>query len=238
MTYKQYMTDEYDEDFEKVKELKWHPWVGKDYHKTGIFVVGMSTDKRDGGDWTQNPKYNLGHPRNASRALIANVNTDTDEPFKGTGRGYGPFGRMANTFIDGVGVTHDENAYGVFSKAIAFNNFFQVTVETIGAWPQNEVAASKQAFYRTCEIIKPKLVLFWENDISFLWPGHRVGEKQIGRVTPQVFEPDCVAACQPIVGIGHASRMKQSDCLEFLRDDPASKDPIKNFLKHLKQQIQ
>ena len=63
MTYEQYMTDEYDSQFRSVKELKWDPWVGKNYHKTGIFVVGMSTDQRDGNDWTQNIKP----PKNPAR---------------------------------------------------------------------------------------------------------------------------------------------------------------------------
>ena len=44
--YKKHMTDEYDERFKEAKDLEWYPWVGKDYHKTGVFILGMSTYSR------------------------------------------------------------------------------------------------------------------------------------------------------------------------------------------------
>ena len=69
MTYRDHMTEQYDSEFKAVKShgLHWYPWVGKEYHKTGIFVVGMSTDQRHGKDWTQE----LENPCDASRILAA-----------------------------------------------------------------------------------------------------------------------------------------------------------------------
>ena len=239
MTYDQHMTTEYDARFKNVKELKWYPWVGKHYHKTGIFVVGTSTDQRDGEDWTQNKKWNLGHPRNASRALVAWISKADETPFEYKNSDKrSSFAKMANTFIDHVNAARDSNAYAAFWSAVAFTNFIQVAVKNIGDWPERDIEEnSKRAFYRVCEIIKPKVVLFWENDIQFLWPGHRHGNQKIGRVTPQIVEPENLSFCPAIVGIGHVSRMKQSDCRDFLLKEPVSKEPVKNLFAHLKQRV-
>ena len=231
MTYEQYMTDEYDSQFRSVKELKWDPWVGKNYHKTGIFVVGMSTDQRD-GDWTQYikpPKT----PRDSSRILVTWNNSEELFHYDKDGRS---FQKMAHIFTDEAGWNRGVGAYAAFWQSVAFTNFFQVVVEGMGAWPENkEIQDSKRAFYRACEIIRPKLVLFWENDISFLWAGHRSCQRKIGRVTPQIIEPEYLAYYPPIVGIGHPARMNQSDCRDFLRSERVSKKPIRNLLNHLKQ---
>ncbi len=48
MSYNQHITKEYDPQFKDVTELIWDPWVGKNYHETGVFILGMSAMARTG----------------------------------------------------------------------------------------------------------------------------------------------------------------------------------------------
>ena len=221
------------------KILRGIRWVGKDYQKTGIFVVGMSTDQRDGVDWTQNSNHNLGNPRNASRALAAWVNNADEKPFRYDGGRDGvSFQNTAKIFIEGAKAKYDEHTCAAFWGAVAFNNYYQVVVPGIGDTPeQPDIEKSKRALYATIDIIKPNLVLAWMNDLSVLWLGYRPGDKKIGRITPHVLEPKQPAYFAPIVGISHPSRINRHACLEFLLTDSVSKKPIETLLTHLKQTI-
>lgn len=236
-----HITTQYDAQFAAAKKdgLNWYPWVGRGYEQTGIFVLGMSTDQRDGVDWTKNIASPLNRT-DASRMIVAWVDTAENKPFeKIDDKAYGAFTKMAHTFVDGVGAPRGRESLTAFWESVAFNNLFQVAVKEMGYWPEDdaEVENSMRAFYKTCEILKPKLVLAWENDIAFLWPGLRSGKRKIGRVSPRVFEPRKTVSLPPIIGIGHSSRMNQSECREFLLDDPTSKQPIEAFMAHLRKEI-
>lgn len=230
----EYMTTEYDDQFDAVSEFGWYPWVGQYYYETGIFVVGMSTDKRDGGDWTEG----ISDQRDASRVLVASEN-DKNEMFDYSGKHMKSFKNMAHIFTNKAGLKwNSQETMATFWASVAFTNFFQIAVEDIGAIPSDdEVERAERVFHETLNIIEPKLVLVWSNDISFFIPGYRAGASKIGRVTPYVLEPKIQKThAAPIVGMGHASRINQSACIDFLLEDSVSKNVITDFIAHLKQQ--
>ena len=232
MPYKQYMTTEYETQFAAVEELWWRPWVGKNYHKTGIFVVGMSTDERDGPDWTKE----LNDSREASRVLASWYQPGNEELFEFNENG-ALFKKMAHIFTGPAGLDRCTKTYATFWQSVAFTNFYQDIVESIGVIPERPtVDKSKRALYETVKIIKPELILVWNNNLNHFSPGRRVGAQKIGRVTPYVIEPFSFNLEAPIVGMGHPSRLNSSACIKFLLNDPASKQPVEDFLQYLKQQ--
>ena len=235
MPYKQYMTTEYETQFAAVEELWWRPWVGKNYHKTKIFVVGTSTHKNNGEDWTKD-KEHIDCQRNASRVLASWYQPGNEKLFEFNKNG-SLFKKMAHIFTNDARLDQCTKTYAAFWQSVAFTNFYQVTVKSIGAIPERPIVdKSKRAFYETVKIIKPKLILVWNNDLNHFFPNRRVGAKKIGRVTPYVIEPFPFDLEVPIVGMGHPSRLDQNACINFLRTDPASKQPVEDFLQYLKQQ--
>lgn len=236
MTYTQHMTDKYDPQFKDVTELIWDPWVGKNYHETGVFILGMSTDERNGPDWTLNLEPPL-TSRDASRTIIANINKANDDPFQGDG--YSPaFQKMAKMFIQGVGAQYDERTRAVFWEAVAFNNYYQAVLPEIGGIPEQKSdisKGSKKAFDATIGIIKPKIILAWTTKIWNL--GLKDDEYETRDKLATGASPRVSKQTPPIIGIKHPAWDGGSEWLEFLRTDPASKKQIGEFLDYLKEQL-
>jgi len=228
----EYMTTEYDAQFDGVSELGWYPWVGRDYDKTRIFVVGMSTDKRDGGDWTES----ISDQRDASRVLVACENSN-GEMFDYSGKHMKSFKNMAHIFTNKAGLKwNSREAMTAFWSSVAFTNFFQIAVDGIGHIPGNdEVERAERVFYETLDIIKPELVLVWSIDLSLFIPGYRAGARMVGRSMPYVLESKLPRThAVPIIGMGHTSRINQSECIDFLLEDSASKKKVGSFIEYLK----
>ena len=222
-----HMTKKYDEKFQAVPDLKWNPWVGKNYHKTGILILGMSTDQRDGDDWTKE------YGREASRSFF-----DFDHE---NCSAHGAFSNTSKMFLDGAGVTPNQQSHSVFWESVAFNNYVQEIVSGRGDFPTNKDTLKKytDALHSTIKIIKPRLVVAWTSD----------GEKFAAMAIPYEERSESLGGgrkstpivCNqkpPIVGIQHPSWWQGHDAewLNFLRNDPASKQPVEDFLQYLKQQ--
>lgn len=52
MEYKQHITNEYDKELSNINSLKWYPWIGKNYNKTKVLVIGES-HYEDGDEWQE-----------------------------------------------------------------------------------------------------------------------------------------------------------------------------------------
>ena len=226
-----HMTKKYDEQFQAVPDLKWSPWVGKNYHKTGILILGMSTHQNNDGDWTKDSG------RDASRTFFDFDHENCTE--------HGAFSNTSKMFLDGAGVALNQHSHSGFWESVAFNNYYQVAVPERGASPEcaDDIEGAKNAFFATIKIIKPKLVVVWgvtlAGDMGL--PNVEKRQNNIGSRSgayPMVFVGD--NETPPIVWIQHPSALvgdnHQDQWFEFLLSDPASKQPVEDFLQYLKQQ--
>ena len=221
MSYKKYMTTKYDERFAKAKQqgLNWYPWVGKDYGKTGIFVLGHTTGW-DCGDI------------NVSRFLVAWINNANDMPLFDY-ENVDPKDARSFKMFSNMFVNETRCSRAKFWASVAFNNFCQCPVED--RYDQCKCGEeSLHAFWETVEIIKPKLVLAWGcRAIDYINPNSHWRDK-LGGTFPRVVE-----ASPPIVSVKHPSWFfNRSTWMKYLCEtEPVSKKPINDFVTHLKQQI-
>lgn len=49
------MITNFDTDFDEIKKLKWFPWIGKNYSKNGLLILGES-HYEDGDEWQEGNK--------------------------------------------------------------------------------------------------------------------------------------------------------------------------------------
>lgn len=218
MTYKQYMTQEFDMQFGKAKSFRWYPWVGDEYSKTGIFVLGHTT------------RWDCSDP-SVSRQLVAWENPKTGKIFdyENTDRKYA---RSFKLFSD-MFLNENKCDRAKFWRSVAFNNFCQCPVNGIydscGC-----LEDSILAYRKTIDILAPKMILVWgmksiyhitaENDV--------VKCEMINGAYPRV-----VLGKTPIVCIQHPSRISGADWLNFLRHESPSKigrDAIESLASHLR----
>ena len=222
--YTHYITTKYNDSFEKVDGLQWLPWVGKHYDETRILIIGASTHKDDGHDWTLDPQW--GGPENASHILVAGVE-NKDAPAFGSEFSKKPFDATVKMFLPEMDM---EQARQQFWPAVAFNNFCQEIVEESGdPCPCRE--ESIQVLQDTIEILKPRLVIAWTTEIgNFGFDGYEDQEK-INRDIPKVVDKPT-----PIVGIKHPSMAFSAvDWLEFLQRNPVTSRPIADLMAYLKR---
>ncbi len=240
MKYAQHMTTEYDARFEAAGDLLWNPWVGRDYHKTGILILGISTDMRGGTeDWTLNLAKNGLSARDASRSLVAWVHKADETPFQYRDSSKS-FKMTAKMFIEGAGAQYDEHTCAVFWELVAFNNYYQVVVAEIGNESKQTTPAdkdrAKRALDASIDIIKPTLVLAWTTeiwDLGLAEHEYMTCNEKIGRSWPRFSK-----LTPPIAGMQHPSRaFSPTAWLEFLRTHPKSKQPVGELLEALKQRL-
>lgn len=229
MTYEQYMSTEFDTKFCEAEDLTWYPWVGKNYHKTGILILGVSTHKDENGDdWTRD----LGHV--ASRTFFDFGEYPTEHK---------PFRTISEMFLDGAGIDYKKRTCEKFWSSVAFNNYYQVAVEESGAKPENEadIESAKRAFYQTVAIIKPKLCIAWSTSIDqFGVEEERKHYEKIRGAYPRFSKNPCL-----IVGVKHPSwwslpnageearKRNHAEWFDFLSADQETKQPITNLINHL-----
>ena len=239
MNYKHYSTDEYDGRFEDTDGLHWLPWVGKNYHETRILIIGASTDNRDGGDWTKDPKW--GGSQNASRVLVSGVD-DKDasafDPECYIKKPLTSFDATVKMFLPEMDI---KQARQPFWSAVAFNNFCQVTIDKReGKCPCQE--ESVQALQATMKILKPELVIAWTTVIR-KWCGFGAdeefdtiagGEGRTGK--PRIAYPTDQSPA--VAGILHPSRHINDgkEWSEFLQTNEYTRKPIANFMDYLQRQ--
>ena len=217
------MTKKHDAKFKQAKSqgLNWYPWVGKNYHKTKILILGLSTHRNDKGhDWTKA----YGH--NASRTFFS------------FDKGHKPFDTTSKLFLEGAGFDDLNLAtHSAFWESVAFNNYYQIAVRTSGATPENDddIEKAKSAFAATVEIIKPELVVVW--GVSLVdrmgLPNVKNRKKKVGSTYPRVAAKEGKLPC--IIGTKHPSwAFPRSQWLNFLRTESHSKTQVKNFITYLK----
>ncbi len=225
MTYRDNMTEEYETKFRSVEHFKWNPWVGKDYHKTGIFVVGISTDDRDKG-WRE-----CANEQTETGALFFKFDEYTD-----TNKSYRSFNSVTKMFLGERFLCNKKDVFKQFWSSVAFMNFYQTVVNKKGPRPDKSVVEqSKCAFQSAIKIIKPKLVLVWTTklwDMGLTDDEYKTCDEKINGAWPRVSKQT-----PPIVGIRHPSWCFSAEkWLDFLRTESVSKKPINDFLQYLQQQ--
>lgn len=225
MPYKQHMTVEYDNQFEKVKELKWYPWVGNEYHKSKILIVGMSTYYVDGEEWSPEWRKFCDKDVCPNRVLVGDVIDGCDHK---------PFKVMAQTFIQhGADKEYADDTRIAFWKSVAFLNFCQHIVAGESG-ECKKVDESKIALENAIKIIEPELVLAWTTQLHDICSGDFRDGERFARPQPRIRD-----GSPPIVGVLHPSRWQQqrtryADWMKFLRNESASKAQVKVLIDCLK----
>lgn len=225
-----HITTDYDDQFATAcnnGEMRWYPWVGRDYRASGILIVGKSTYYESDDDWSDGWRKCCDETRMPNRELVAdNI----------AGDGHKPFEAMAKMFVENAAGGDYESGRETFWASVAFLNFCQKIV--CGENGECEdVATSKVALRKAIAIIKPKLVLAWTTE---LWNFHD-GECRDGERFGQP-QPRAIDGTPPIVGVLHpsywqAQRTSRDSWVAFLRGDPASKQPVKDFIAYLKRRL-
>ena len=229
--YMQHITTEYDEQFNANKDIKWDPWVGKEYHKTGVLILGMSTYVGGDAEWDN---YASAH-RDTSRQIV--YNTAKNEFINGD-----LFQPVTKMFFDGVGVDASKQMLEKFWEAVAFNNFVQCAVPkesplyALAQFQPEEMEKSRRALTATFDIIKPNFCLVLGVSVvdSSGLDGCITREEKINGTRPRVTPQN--GNQPPIVGIRHSSdHFSPDQWLEFLQADPVSKKPVADFMDYLKR---
>lgn len=229
-SYLQYITPEYDEKFSAVPNIKWDPWVGKEYHKTGILILGMITLDSKDGVWD---KYARNH-RDTSRQIVY----DTDKDKFDNGSMSQPITKM---FLDGAGQNStSEGMLEKFWRSVAFNNFVQCVVakdsqlDALEQFKPEEIGKSKRALAATFDIIKPNFCLILGVSVADCLglDGGTWRAEKINGTCPRVIPQN--GNQPPIVGVRHTSKyFSPKEWFKFSQDDPVSKNPVANFINYL-----
>lgn len=228
-----YMTTTHDSDFATVKSLRWYPWVGKNYDKGRILMLGMSTYDKKGeiSDWGIFGENSTDMSRVLVSGKRGSLVITENKPF----REHKPFRAMSNMFIKVAGMPYGIKTARQFWASVAFNNHCQGVVQGRRGKCQFKKEDNNQAFLETLEILKPSICLVWTTQVrrlGFCASQYREHSPQINRAIPRI-----VAQPLPIVGIRHPSQFFSSkEWIEFLRADSTSKEPIERFINHLKNQ--
>ena len=232
----EHLTTKYDPQFQKAEEVKWYPWVGKEYDKTGILIVGISAYYKEGATWSSAWRKFCDEDPRPNHVLVS----DCLE-----GDSHLPFETVARMFIEGSGKEY-ESARKQFWSSISFMNFCQELVKGVSGKCKDNKSA-EIALQKVIKIISPKLILIWTTDLSKV--GYNGGRTEVVETNPKrntvarlIGEPTAV------VGILHPSRWwwpntgeekrkaKRKTWMGFLRTDYVCEKPINKFLQHLKQQ--
>ena len=226
----QFNTPKFDSDFDKVSHLAWYPWVGKNYHKTKILVVGTSTH-----GWKEADLARIG--KGVTTAIINDIAIENKHP--GT--------KALNTFIKifveglkirGKNVPDWELMRQQVWSSVAFTNFLQFSPQEVGGKARNskDIEVGKEALHGVLDIIKPDLCLIWSTMMP--WDGdltEKDGYKweereKINNGRPQV----CRRKGVSFVCMQHPSRgFSPPDWTDFLMKENESKKDIANFLDYL-----
>ncbi len=226
---KQFNTPKFDSRFDKIPHLAWYPWVGKNYHKTKILVVGAGTDK-----WHEEGLVYDG--KGLTIEIINSIAIENNHP--GT-KGLNAFVKI---FVEGLNIRGQNVSDGELMRqqvwsSVAFTNFLQFSSAEIGWHPRNsqDIEAGKAALHGVLDIIKPDLCLIWsammpwDGDLTEK-EGYKWGaRKKIGWGIPQV----CRRGEVSFICIQHPSRISPPKWADFLMKENESKKVITNFLDYL-----
>ena len=233
INYDDLMTTKCDVKFKAVKELKWDPWVGKDYCKTSILFLGKSAYCNFDED--ENPKnpsrFKEGtEKRTMNRTLIKeNIEKNKHTPHQNT----------AKIFFEALDKKTNHENRQTFWASVAFANYAQDIVKNSKGKTLNRKKCNT-AFNRVVEIIKPELVVIWS---TVLWDfgldrKDAKKHKKIDRAIPRVIKAK--NGKPAYIGILHPSwwnSRSPSEWHKFLADEPASKDAIAKLTSYLETKL-
>lgn len=218
-TYDHLQNLSYDREFEDVRELNWKPWVGADYEKTRIFILGKSTYYHEGDTWQKT--YN-----GESNRELMTENACGDDPAK-------PFATTFKIFAKALDKEDNLQNRKAFWSSFAFANHCQNIVQG----PDGECDdpnRANEAFRQVVDIIKPDLVIIWGTQIWKFGLEVEADRPKIGKDIPRILSAQ--NGKPAYVGILHPSWMHSpSDWYEFLADEPVSKPTITKLTTHLKR---
>ena len=222
MNYAEHITTQHDEAFAEVETLKWIPWVGKNYARTGILILGMIPytkikENVDKDGWED------------SRKIVGKF-TDGTKRLE-----HKPHQAMSEMFLVGAGKKHSHSTIKTFWESVSFHNFCQRRGYGRKAkCTQKDLPPARKTLLEILKILKPQLVIAWSNQVTTFLPCHRVCTK-VGTYSARVIEPAPTIE-QPIMGIRHPSSFfNKAKWLAHLCEDRASKEPVERLLTHLKQ---
>ena len=105
-------TTEFDEQLGRITNLKWRPWVGKDYSKSKLLILGESTYQDDGEEWLDDP--------DAMRGFVQNQGLDSANP-KFSNRRF--FNAIEKTVLNQPSTSLEERER--FWTSVAYTNVVQ-----------------------------------------------------------------------------------------------------------------
>ena len=137
----------FDEQFAKINNLKWTPWIGINYSKTGILLLGDSFCD-DGEGWPDYDPY-------APRSLVLNQGLSSHKPEFAS--------RKFLTVVEKTLLNQEETDFSErenFWTSVAFFNIVQRALPTRAERPQyTDFDIGWSVVLDIAEIIKPKFCI-------------------------------------------------------------------------------
>lgn len=152
-------TNAYDKQFDQIKDLTWHPWIGSNYVGNKLLIVGESHYAQD-----EDGNFDLG----CYNAFIKDRNTTisiVEELMKGSNWKF-----FQNTYNALFG-TENINKEAFWSN-VAFYNFIQRPMETRLDRPSKaDYSCGWDVFYEVLKVIKPSHCIFLgSGSAQYLYP--------------------------------------------------------------------
>ena len=198
--YSRHDIDKYDQDFEDA-EIRWYPWVGKDYRETEILFLGDRITIEDGDDWTQD----FGVDPNRELVYENGIKSERETGF---------FARTTQMFLEGASEREfTKEARQIFWESVAFINFCQCPVgENETECPDECWDKSYDALNAIFDILTPRLCIVLSTQLGeYGFPNITDCEKIDGDI-PRYTTPPLLA-----VGIKCPSTAaSRSDWLSYL----------------------
>jgi hypothetical protein len=143
------LTD-YDEKMEDICDLRWAPWIGKNYQRTQLLILGESFYEENSPSEDGNEPDN---PRNLIKTHAFSSKDSINSNF---------FYKIANTVLDNEKPTNDK--FDDFWRSVAFVNFIQPCIEAkrFKGKPRQLIANFESywlALLQVIELIHPKLII-------------------------------------------------------------------------------
>lgn len=138
---------EFDDNLRKVEKLKWLPWIGADYQKTNLLIVGESFYD-DGEGWPESDPE-------APRSLVKNQGLNSKNPDFSN--------RKLFDAVEKIILNQDKSSFEERDKiwtSVAYMNIVQRVLEDSESRPNNDdFDLGWPVILDIAEIIKPKVIL-------------------------------------------------------------------------------
>lgn len=154
---KEQILTKFDDTLKKVENLKWLPWIGADYQKTNLLIVGESFYD-DGEGWPESDPE-------APRSLVKNQGLNSKNPDFSN--------RKLFDAVEKIILNQDKSSFEERDKiwtSVAYMNQVQRVLENRDSRPnEDDYDISWPVILNVAEIIQPKVIL-------------KIGVESIGRL--------------------------------------------------------